>query len=362
MKQSIATIRTLCTLGLPGEQLIPALLEAIHGIIPSARNLFDWTDRHGNLIRYYFEGPIDAEVTRHYFEEFHNKRESEVMPAFQQAVTGRVAIRGAAELANAAFFRSALYNEIWRPQRLHSRIEAIVKSSQDEPLGSLVLYREDGDRPFAPEHETLLAALVPYIARGLESANSLPRDYVERHDRRAILNLSPEGELVSVSEDAHKMLLLAHGGITPDSASRTLAARDYPTLGLLLQQVRQNAGASRRQVTLTVENAWGRFLFDAEPLLAAGGGTSLVHVSIAQHEPRAVAWRRSLERFSLSVAQREVVTLLRAGYSQPEIAAALLIAPSTVADHVRKIYARLDVHSVRELWQRLDETAEAAGR
>jgi len=358
MKQAIATVRSLCSLGLPGEQLIPALLEAVHGIVPSARNLFDWTDPHGNLIRYYFEGPIDAEVTRHYFEEFHNKRESEVMPAFQQAVTGRVVIRSAAELDNPAFFRSALYNEIWRPQKLHSRIEAIVKSSRGQPLGSLVLYREDGDRPFSAEHEVLLAALVPYIARGLEGASSLPRDYVARGGRRAVLNLSAEGTLLSVSEDAHKMLLLAHVGITPESASRAPDSRDYPTLGLLVQQLQHNNGASRREVALTVDNAWGRFVFEAEPLLPAGGGSSTaIHVSIEQQEPRAVAWRRSLERFSLSVAQREVVTLLRAGYTQPEIAAALSVAPSTVADHVKKIYTRLDVHSIRELCLRLDEAA-----
>jgi DNA-binding NarL/FixJ family response regulator len=29
---------------------------------------------------------------------------------------------------------------------------------------------------------------------------------------------------------------------------------------------------------------------------------------------------------------------MRAGYTQPQIAAALSIAPSTVADHVKKIY------------------------
>ena len=33
---------------------------------------------------------------------------------------------------------NVIYNEIWRPQKLHSRIEAIVKSSRGEPLGSLV--------------------------------------------------------------------------------------------------------------------------------------------------------------------------------------------------------------------------------
>lgn len=41
----IANIRSLCALRLPSEQLIPAILETLHGIIPSACNLFDWTMR-----------------------------------------------------------------------------------------------------------------------------------------------------------------------------------------------------------------------------------------------------------------------------------------------------------------------------
>src|SRR5690606_9466402 len=162
---ALAGIRSLCSLGLPGEQLIPALLESLHAYVPSSRNLFDWTDAHGNLVRYYFEGPIDAEVARHYFEEFHNKREAEAMPAFRQAVMGRAVIRGAAEVAHARFYRAALYNEIWRPQGLHSRIEAIVHGARGKPLGSLVLYRDLGELAFTAAEERLLADVVPYIAR-----------------------------------------------------------------------------------------------------------------------------------------------------------------------------------------------------
>ena len=358
MKQApaIAGIRSLCSLGLPGEQLIPALLEALHRVVPSSRNLFDWTDPHGNLIRYYFEGPIDAAVARHYFEEFHNKREAEAMPAFRQTVMGRAVIRSAAELENPRFFRSALYNEIWKPQRLHTRLEAIVRGSRGDPLGSLVLYREREDTPFRAHDEELLASLVPYIARGLETATALPHDYDAAGARRAVLSLSGDGRLLHLSQDAHKLLLLSQGGITPASASRTPTSADYPTLALLVEQVRRNAGASRREVALTVDNAWGRFVFEAEPLSSVSDTVEpAIHVSIQHQEPRAIAWRRALDKLPLSVAQREVCTLLRAGYTQAEIAAALSVAPSTVADHVKKIYNKLDVHSVRELCERLEK-------
>jgi DNA-binding NarL/FixJ family response regulator len=124
---------------------------------------------------------------------------------------------------------------------------------------------------------------------------------------------------------------------------------------LLVDQIRGNDGASRRQVALTVDNAWGRFVFEAEPLAGVGDAVGpAIHVTIQHHEPRAIAWRRGLDAMPLSVVQREVCTLLRAGYSQAQIAAALSVAPSTVADHVKKIYNKLDVHSVRELCERLE--------
>jgi DNA-binding CsgD family transcriptional regulator len=344
-------------LGLAGEQFIPGLLEALHGIIPSSRNLFDWTDSQGNLIRYYFEGPIDAQIARLYFEEFHNRREAEVMPAFRDGVTGRVVVRSAAELNNAVFFRSALYNEIWRPQRLHSRLEAVVHSTFGTPLGSLVLYRERRDRAFTAEEEKLLGLLVPYIARGLETAaSSPPPNYVSRRSRRASLTLSSAGELIYASEEAHKLLLLSHGGISPESVSKRPEVAQFPSLRLLVEQINRNQGVSHRRVSVTVDNAWGRFLLEGEPLLSAGGSAGVaIHVGVEHQEPTPIAWRRALDLLPLTVVQKEVCALLRIGYTRPQISVALSIAPNTVTDHIRKIYNKLDVHSVSELCGRLDE-------
>jgi DNA-binding CsgD family transcriptional regulator len=358
MKQSarVAAIRALCSLGLPGEQLVPALLESLHHAIPSSRNLFDWTDAEGNLVRYFFEGPIDPAIAKLYFEEFYNKREAEAMGSFRDSVTGHATVRSAAELANSAFYRSALYNEIWRPQDLHTRLEAIVRRANGAPLGSLVLYREKGDPAFTREEEKLLEQLVPYIARGLEAESAMALDFVARRERRAVLGLAPDGSLTHVSDAAHKMLLLSHGGITPQSAGEAPKGRDFATLALIAEQVRSHESASRRQISLTVDNAWGRFVFEAQPLEpAAEGGSRAIFVSIQHQEPRAVAWRRALSGLHLPIAQTEVCALLRAGYTQQQIAAALAIAPSTVADHVKKIYNRLDVHSARELCARVDE-------
>lgn len=350
----IASIRSLCALGLPSEQLIPAILDALHQIIPSARNLFDWTDGQGNLVRYFIEGPIDTAVTRHYFDEFHNRREQEVMPAFRRVLEGAV-VRSAGELDNPAFFRSALYNEVWKPQGLHYRVEAIVHGSGNRPLGSLVLYRAPADAIFTKDEEALLGAFVPYIARALERGGGSSQDYVARRGHRVHLSLTSEGALQCLSQDAHKMLLLAHGGITPDSAGRPPRHDSFPTLALLVEQVRRDRDRCRGGTHLTVENAWGRFLFEAEPMLPLDANApATIHVTIHHDEPRVVAQRRALGSLPLSAAQKEICLLLHAGYTHAEIARTLSIAPSTVQDHVKKIYSKLDVHSVHELRHLLD--------
>jgi len=358
----MASLRALGALGLPAELFIPAALEMMHGIIPSLRNLFDWTDAQGNLIRYYFEGPIDPRIAAHYFEEFHNRREGDVMPTFRQAVTGRSVIRSAQELENSAFFGSALYNEIWRPQGLHTRLEAVVRDAGWRPLGSLVLYRGPGERSFSREDEQLLEQASRYVARGLEvpSAGLVAGEFVERRDRRAVLSLDAEGRLCHLSPDALKLLLLSHGDVTPDNVGRSHRREDFPTLSLLWQHHRRPAAPGSDGLVITVENAWGRFVYESTPLAPLGDGAApMLHVGIRQQEPYGLGLRRAIDALPLSPAQREVCALLHAGRSTSDIAASLSIAPATVADHVKKIYARLDVHSVHELSARIHRQVTA---
>ncbi|MBH9576218.1 LuxR C-terminal-related transcriptional regulator [Inhella proteolytica] len=344
-----ARIQGLLGLGLAPQVFIPALLETLHGLIPSSRNLFDWTDRDGRLLHYYFEGPIDPEINRLYFEEFHNRAEPACMQPYRQALTGGPSVRGAAELEQADFYRSAYYNEIWRPQRLHSRIEGIVRADDGTPLGSLVLYRGPGERRFTPAEEQLLGGLLPYVARGLQEGAAqagAPGAYRPSPAAPAFLCLAADGSITQLSADAPRLLLQAHGEITPDGAMRRPRLADYPAL---LTLWRQWQGPLAQAGRLELHNGWGRFVFEACVLQPPGGGAAQLHISLRHHEPEALSLHRALAGLDLSSSQREVCRLLHAGLSQVEIARRLQVSPSTVIDHVRKIHTKLDVHSSGEL-------------
>lgn len=79
------------------------------------------------------------------------------------------------------------------------------------------------------------------------------------------------------------------------------------------------------------------------PMMGALGWRVLVTVSNEETPPRTAASEKLTER------QLEVAKCAAAGDTGPEIAEQLGVEPSTVYDHLRKIYDRLDISSRAEL-------------
>lgn len=350
--RELSLLRDLCNLDLPAALLIPSFLEALHGLIPSSRNLFDWCDANGQLTQYYIEGPVDTRIAALYFNEFHNRREAEVMRSFASALRSGASMHSAQELNTRSFFNSALYWEIWRPQGFQYRVEAIVRTPGGQPLGSLVLYRGPGERCFNAAEEALLPQVLPYLARLLEreggEAPDAPALWLPSPDPQETLLLDAAGRLRHASAGALRLLLLAGQGLAAPQLCATDPAQD-PTLQALRAELGGGARACRR-----VGSAWGLFEFIAQRLDAlAPGEPAWTQVQIRRHEPRQLATERRLQALALSPGQTSVCRLLLQGCSQPEAARRLAVAPSTVADHTRKLYKTLGVRSLQELGQRL---------
>ena len=366
---SIAALRALCELKLHAEVLVPAVLEALHQVVPSYRNLFDWTDTQGRLVRYFIEGPIDAGIAQLYFDEFHNRREAEAMPRFDTLHRLPPGVRGADELDHEGFFRSALYNEIWRPQGFHTRLEAVVRGCDGRLLGSLVLYRAPGDPRFTPSDERLLAAVVPAIAAGLQAAGPAVADdrHVPGPEPAESLLLTLQGRVCHASPGAHRLLLMAEGGASRDSLSRPLDVLAGRLLPMLLARLRELARVQVHRVTapppsITHETAAGQFVASGHVLRALNEGQEpLAQVTLRRLEPHRVALERALRALPLTAGQVAVCRQLHHGRSHAQIASRLGVAPATVVDHVRKVYRALDVRSALELRAAVDRCIESTG-
>ena len=78
---------------------------------------------------------------------------------------------------------------------------------------------------------------------------------------------------------------------------------------------------------------------------------------IPAESPEARAMRRCgelAEEYGLTSRELEVLQQLATGMTKDQIAEALCISPTTAKTHIRNIYAKLDVHSQRELTTKLE--------
>ncbi len=365
-RRSLAALQALCSLNLHAEVLVPAVLEALHAVVPSSRNLFDWTDEHGRLVRYFIEGPIDTGIAQLYFDEFHNRREAEAMPRFDSLARHPRGVRSAQELEHSGFFNSALYNEIWRPQGFHTRLEGVVRGPGGELMGSLVLYRAPGEPRFTLHDEKRLAEVLPLLAEGLRASGPARADdrHVASIDPAESLLLTLQGQLCHASAGAHRLLLMAEGGAARHSLSKPLQTLAHGLVALVLARLRDQAqrtggglaGAHREpQPSVTHETPAGQFVATGALLRPLqGSGEPLAQVTLQRLEPHRVATERALRALPLTAGQLAVCRELLQGHTHSQIGHSLGVATATVVDHVRKIYRVLDVRSTLELNARVD--------
>ena len=245
--KATAGLRELCRLGLHPEVLVPAVLEALHAVVPSTRNLFDWSDDTGQLLHYCFEGPIDTTIAQLYFAEFHNRLEAQAMPPFAALKARAGGIHSARELDTPRFFDSALYHEIWRPQGLKYRVEAVVRGSRGQLLGSLVLYRGPGERCFSADEERRLAPVLPAFAAGLElgARRQAIEQWVPATDPPETVTLDARGQLLHATAGAARLLMLADRGITPAALAAGSRWMGHGLLSLVRRRLEQQAPATR---------------------------------------------------------------------------------------------------------------------
>ncbi|OLL28384.1 hypothetical protein BTH42_28030 [Burkholderia sp. SRS-W-2-2016] len=113
-------------------------------------------------------------------------------------------------------------------------------------------------------------------------------------------------------------------------------------------------GGSRKAKSdggLERENEAGRFVFRAYRLhrVAKNSGEVLYGISVVRQRALVSAITEAAAINGLSEQQRRVCIGILSGVSYSEIGRVLGIKESTVVDHVRRVYAKLDVHSRDEL-------------
>ena len=352
--------KQLCSLGLGGEAVIPALLAELHGLLPSDSNHFHFADEAGrDSAHFYFDNTNFP--TALYTKVFYGSRDRETKGlAYFEASPTQFGVHDAeAALGpnyDAIQLRSDLYNLISLPMGYQPNfLRLFIRDGrQRKTLGCVVLYPSIGARPWTPEEKRRLARLEPFFAYAL-TASGEHDERLTDSGRAGVIIASPAGKPVHLSTEGHRLLFLAtHPRVAPG-----VAVSRVPVLPAPLIRICENLGrasSSDEEASAPVyhhRNVWGVFRFRAEWLDSNDPAAGLIAITVTHQEPLPIILTRNVGRLPLTRRQAEVCVLMATGYSHDEIAERLGISRHTANEHGRWIYNKLDVHNRTELVSKL---------
>ncbi len=345
--QALAYIRQLCCLGLPAETLIVELLHTLEWAIRSQSNTFIQVSDSGpqSLIA----GEVVPEAIEAFATQWSTLVSPEVIEQNFRALLDQTVLRDLMDFWP-GFVDLEMYHLVWKPMSIHHTMQALVRCD-GRPVGLLNLSRPRGSTTFSDADRVILLRLLPYLEHGLRPQVDLTPSLTAAGETGLFI-LNRRGDLVFSSGQARRLLLLARYPSIPLDSSTRLCE---PPLPEVVRQLQWDLEAIFRDrpappPVRILDNGRGRFVFRAHWLDPTGpGADGLVGISVEHQEPLRARLLRGTRQLSLSPIQREVCVLLAEGATQGDLALRLRIKPSTVKDHVRKVYERLGVNCREDL-------------
>jgi DNA-binding CsgD family transcriptional regulator len=354
--KAIAYLRQLCCLGLSKELVVSEFLRAVRSVIPSDNNVC-------TMLKPPFQ--IDHHIMGFDVSELANLP-IEIMATI---FTPECEVRSAAwfsqhpvltdtGLWDKAYYSSDAYNLVWRPLDQHHMLWASVLQ-YGKPVALLGLFRPKQQQPFNSDEQVLLPRLMPYVAHALGMASKEAVLYDEKGTSGLVI-MNSLGNMLYQSPEAKRLLFLADCPvINVFEGINTIGGHSTVNLLSILKQICLNLdgifqGKTTAPPVWSLTNGHGRFVFRAYGLEQQNhepGG--LVGINIELQEPKILKIVRALQDFPLSPIQKEVAILLAQGLSNEKIGERLHIKLTTVKDHVRKIFVKLDIDHREELLPKL---------
>jgi DNA-binding CsgD family transcriptional regulator len=245
--------------------------------------------------------------------------------------------------------RSARYREFLAPGGIGDELRLVLRADGD-PWASVGLFRERGRPAFSPDEAELVASL----SRPLGLA-------VREHARReaeapvtaegagpGLMLFSPEGELVSVNDDALAWLeeLLPSAGQDCDSFGVRLPMVAAATLARARAIAEQR---DHRSARARVRTSAGRWVVCHASCLRGADGTVGDTALVLEPAQAAEIAPMIIQAYGLTDREREITGLISLGFGTAEIADRLYLSPHTVRDYVKAIFDKVGVSSRGEL-------------
>ena len=230
--------------------------------------------------------------------------------------------------------RSPVFREHLRPNGIEQEVAVALRARTGEAWGTLRLNRSPGQPEFSALELTFLRSLAPHLAEGAHRALLLGEAVQpDWPDAPGLVVLGDGLSVESISVDADRWLdeLTGDSGGIP-AAVLSVAAQTSNPEGPALVRLRADTGR------------W--FVLHGTSIRTPAGHRVAVIIQPVAHARISSVL---MAAYGLTRREREITRLVLMGRSTAMIADELVIAPVTVQQHLKSIFAKTGVHSRRDL-------------
>lgn len=347
--QVLTYLRQICCSGLSREITIAEFLKALPMLISSNSNIFTFYSEQ--LYPTYSITGFDvadlALIIPSILNDFHSpQRQQRLLACFSRypAISHPRAV-------DESFYKTDLYNLIYRQFDMHhflfTRIPLDKKSN-----GIVGLFRPRSQNPFESRDQAQLLRLVPYVAHAYRVESDATPEF-SPDGASGMMIMNTQGAILYQSPEAKRLLEQArYPRLLPEMRQQDRLLVKLTELCRNLQDIYRGRESPPPSFSHTGPN--GQFLFRAYWLEGHHQQPDgLIGIAMDHREPLALNILRVMRESPLSPTQKQVAVLLAQGFTQEQIGKRLHIKPTTVKDHIGKIYFKLDIHQRDELLPKL---------
>lgn len=367
---SLVHLRRLCTLALPMEAVVPALIRTLCRETHCDAGVVLWFDSRGEVANLY---------TRHVPEPaamgawFRPTPEPGNVVRLLPATADREPPRGFVETCTDddddesgqhgarpwALCPNRHLCSMAGPAGVPLQRLCCVVTRHGVRMASLMVYRPAAMPPFGREERVVVKAAGRYLSlNGQAQPAEMSTAMFHASGEQGFLLCEPEGRVIRASANGYELLAQASGcAISRKTVPEELERAGRQLMRRLLAQEATHtshcAEAAERAATLI--NPWGLFRLQA---FFAGDGPHGVLIERVEH--LLVRLAEAMRHLDLSVQQGEALLLLAQGLSHDRIAERMGVSPNTADYHIRQLYSKLSAHTRNEAIAGALETLETA--
>jgi DNA-binding CsgD family transcriptional regulator len=240
--------------------------------------------------------------------------------------------------------RSPRYREMLVPMAMEDELRAIFVTDR-ACWGTLCLHRGGKGAQYTAAEAHALAQIAPHIADGLRKALLLEHALTSSApDGPGVLIVADDLSLIAATEAAEYWLMeLKETGHFLPLAVRSVIA------GL---KAIENGIGTNTMPKIRLRTRSGHWLILYASRLKSAENSQQISVIFEKAQPTEIA-PLIIQAYLLTKREAEVTACVLQGWSTGEIATRLHISPNTVQDHLKTIFAKVDVSSRGELAARI---------